>query len=148
MNEYESIIAVENPEELPALTGAELKAMREYLGLSTAWMAEKLVIGERRIQRMESAQEPMAEPVVKLIDKAQADAQDLVEKMTPLYRRKVKAAGGAPALLPTYRIDKDGFDAGLEYPARWHRHVAARICDGAPGAIIVYNDQMPGGAPA
>lgn len=145
--DYEDIFTVADPDNLPALTPAELKCQREYLGLSTAWMAEKLVIGERRIQRMESGQEPIVEPVIKLIDQAQADALDLFNKLMPAYRRKVKAADGAPAILPTYRTDTHGFDSGLEYPARWHRHVAARIADGAPGAIIMYADQTPAGKP-
>ena len=30
-----------------------------------------------------------------------------------------------------------------KYPARFYRHIAARIADGCRGAIIMFYDQMP-----
>lgn len=131
--------------ELPAMLPGELKSMREYLGLSTSWIAETLVIGERRIQRMETGQEPIITAVIDLIDTCHDEAKKLVDQMVAVYRRKVKAAAGHPAMLPTYRTDAIGYTAGLKYPARWHRHIAARVSDSCPGAIIVYTDQIPAG---
>lgn len=124
--------------ELPEMTPAELKAMREYLGLSTAWIAEHLVIGERRLQRMESGQEQIPAVVVELIDAIQAETADLVKRMSATYRRQVKASAGDPVLLPTFRTDQYSQAAGLTYPSRWHRHLAARIADSCPGAIPTY----------
>lgn len=138
-------ITITDVDSLPALTPAELKSQREYLGLSTAWIADRLVIGERRIQRMETGQETIPDAVIALIDEVQADAKKMVEQMVAVYRRKVKAAEGAPALLPTYRTDKISEEASKPYPSRFYRHVAARVADAAAGAIIVYSDQIPGG---
>jgi hypothetical protein len=43
-------------EPLPALSAAEMQTLREYLGLSTKWISEKLVLNERRLVRMENGQ--------------------------------------------------------------------------------------------
>jgi hypothetical protein len=137
------IAPVLNPDELPAMTAGELKCGREYLGLSTAWMAEKLVISERRIQRMETSQQAIPTPVITLMDEAWADAKALFEELHPVYRRKVKAGDGRPVILPTYRTDKESVDWEEKYPARFYRHIAARIADGCAGAIIMFYDQMP-----
>lgn len=137
-------ITITDIEQLPAMSSAELKVQREYLGLSTAWIADKLVIGERRIQRMENGQEAIPDAVVTLIDEAQADAKSMVEQMVAVYRRTIKSAGGAPALLPTYRTDKISEAAGMPYPSRFYRHVAARVADAAAGAIVMFGDQIPG----
>jgi hypothetical protein len=125
------------------MTAAELKSTREYLGLSTAWMSEQLVIAERRIQRMESGQESIPASIVALMDDASTDAKHLFEDTNSVYRRKVKAAAGQPTLLPTWRTDTEAVDAGKKYPARFYRHIAARISESAPGAIIIFQDQIP-----
>ena len=137
------IAPVLSTDELPAMTAGELKSGREYLGLSTAWMAEKLVIAERRIQRMESGQESIPDTIVTLMDEASADAKALYDELNPIYRRKVKAGDGRPVMLPTYRTDKESIDAGEKYPARFYRHIAARISDSCAGAIIIFRDQLP-----
>ena len=123
---------------LPAMTGAELKATREFLGLSTAWIADQLVIGERRLQRMESGKESIPNVVITLVDESYREARKLVDEMVAVYRRRVKAADGAPVWLETYRTDQSAGSAGARYPSRWYRHVAARVADGCPGAIITY----------
>jgi len=137
------IAPVLNLDELPAMTAAELKCGREYLGLSTAWIAEKLVIAERRIQRMETSQEAIPTPVITLMEDAWADAKALFEELNPVYRRRVKSGAGHPVVLPTYRTDKESVDWEEKYPARFYRHIAARISESCAGAIIMFYDQMP-----
>lgn len=133
--------------DLPAMTGAELRATREYLGLSTKWIADHLVIGERRIQRMESGKESIPQVIVDLIERIHAHTAELCEQLSATYRRKVKASGGASVLLPTYRVDRASEVAGLEYPSRWHRHVAARVASSCPGAVLTYIDEQEGSEP-
>jgi len=137
------IAPVQNVDEIPAMTAGELKSGREHLGLSTAWMSEKLVIAERRIQRMETSQEAIPAPVVTLMDDAWADAKKLYEELNTTYRRKVKAGDGQPVVLPTYRTDKESEEAGEKYPARFYRHIAARVSESCPGAIVIFKDQLP-----
>lgn len=126
--------------ELPNMTAGELKCQREYLGLSPGWLADKLVMGQRRIERMEAGQETIPEALVTLLDEIHDTAKKMVEEHVTAYRRAIKAADGAPALLPTFRTDKISEAAGMEFPSRFYRHVAARISDAAPGAIIIYTD--------
>jgi RecJ-like exonuclease len=126
-------------DDSPAMTAAELKTRREYLGLSTAWIAEQLVIGIRRLERMESGQEAHIPPVVTaLLDDIDDETQDTVERMIATYRRKMKAAGTDPVPLYTYRTDKEYQLAGGKSPARWHRHVCARVADSARGVMLIY----------
>lgn len=125
--------------DLPAITAAEMQATREYLGLSNTWVANQLVINERRLVRMEAGQEPqIPQAVMTLLDEVYADAKETVERMVAMYRRKVKAAGDEPVILYTYRTDRDYEDAGGKYPSRWHRHVCARVADAVPGLIIMH----------
>ena len=66
-------------DETPAITAAEMQATREYLGLSTKWISEQLVMNERRLTRMETGQErsiPLA--VAKLLDEVYEDARETV----------------------------------------------------------------------
>lgn len=126
-------------EDLPAISAAELQATREYLGLSTAWMAKQLVINERRLIRMESGQEPQIPQVVMtLLDEVYADTKETVERMVALYRRKAKAAGDEPIILYTYRVDRDYEEAGGKYPSRWHRHVCQRVADAVPQVVLMH----------
>lgn len=126
-------------ESLPALSAAEMQTTREYLGLSTKWISEKLVLNERRLVRMENGQEPVIPPpVIKLLDDIYETTRDTVERMTAVYRRKVKAAGDEPVILKTYRTDAEYTTAGGIYPSRWHRHVCARVAESIPSIIIMH----------
>ncbi|MCV7174956.1 hypothetical protein [Mycolicibacterium sphagni] len=124
---------------LPAVTAAELKSMREYIGLDVSWVAKKLAIGERRITRMEAGGESIVFAVVELLDEAHADAKALVDKLVAFHRRAVKRTG-CDSMLTTYRNDEQAAEAGFRWPARWHRHVAARVADAAPGVVLIYPD--------
>ncbi len=127
--------------DLPAMTAAEFKASREYLGLSTKWIADHLVVGERRLLRMEAGQESIPQVIIELMDEIHAETKQLFEQLSATYRRQVKAASGAPVLLPTYLNDKASKAAGQKFPSRWHRHVAARVADSCPGAILTFFDE-------
>lgn len=131
-------------EELPAMTGAELQATREFLGLSRGWLANKLQINERRIMRMDADQEPIPMAVVSLLDEVAVDTKTLVNDLTAKYRRLVKSSGDtAGVFLRTYRTDEiyAAHDPDSVYPSRWHRMVAARVCEAVPGLIMSYWDK-------
>jgi len=124
----------------PAMTSAELQTAREYLGLSTLWLAEKLVLNERRISRMESGQEPVIPPVLTtLIDQMLEETQDEVARLIAIYRRKAKGSD-EPLELRTFRTDVEYSAAGGKYPARWHRHLCARVIEAVPNLMLVHTD--------
>lgn len=128
--------------ELPAMTGAELQATREFLGLSRSWLADKLQIRERRIMRMDADQEPIPPAMVSFLDEVTAETKAIFGDLVARYRREVKA-DEEPVFFRTYRTD-DLYQADVpesKYPSRWHRMLAARLYDAVPGLVISYWDR-------
>lgn len=123
---------------LPAMTAAEMQVTREYLGLSTSWLANHLVLNERRMLRMEAGTEDVPQVIVSTLDDIYEETNELVKTMTAEYRRRVKASDGNNVFAETYRTDKDYVDAGGKYTSRWHRMLMARVANAVPGLVIVY----------
>lgn len=130
---------------VPAMTGAELQAVREYLGLSTRWMADFLGVGERKIMRWEDGELQIPDSVTGLVDDLYQEADTLVRWLTAEYRWRVKRQDGCGVVLTTYRTDNE-FAAALRrkgyemapYPSRWHRMLCARVMDRVPGVMLDY----------
>lgn len=116
------------------MTAAELQATREYLGLTVRWLAEKLVVEERRLMRMEEGQEEIPMFLVSYLDDVYEETKDLVEEMVAQYRREVKSSGGGVVALKTYRVESD---YSGKYSARWHRQVCARVAAAVPGLVLI-----------
>ena len=91
--------------QLPAMTGAEMQATREYLGFTLQWIADKFAVGERRLHRMEADRERIPDFLVTFLDEAEAETKEIVTDLTAIYRRKVKAAEGTE-FFKTYRNDE------------------------------------------
>lgn len=132
-----------------AMTGAELQVTRDYLGLSREWLANEMVMNERRMGRMEASKEPIPQALVSKLDEMYAEAKDSVERQTAVYRRRMKATD-SDVVLKTYRTDAQyeaaGYDgANGKYPSQWHRMICARIADAVPGIIVVHHDTPPKG---
>lgn len=128
------------PQELPTMTGAELQATREFLGLSRTWLADKLQIGERRIMRMEAEQQPIPDAIVTLMDEVASYTKDAVSGLVNQYRRRLKASPNDPVLFLTYRNDETYAEqvSDARFPSRWHRMVASRVCEAVPGLVLSY----------
>lgn len=133
-------------ESLPAMTGAEMQATREYLGLTLAWLAEKFSLNERRLHRMEADRDRIPDFLVKYFDESAAYTDQLVSDLIAEYRRRVKGADGT-VFFKVFRKD-DAYDEASNdvpgvnhnFPAKWHRIVGARVAEGAPGLILSYWD--------
>jgi hypothetical protein len=136
---------------VPAMTGAELQAIREYLGLSTKWLADYLDVGteqngERKIVRWEDEKMPVPDHISGLVDDLYQEADTLVRWLSAEYRWRVKRHDGDGVVLKTYRTDYEfqralrraGFK-GVAYPSRWHRMLCARVIDRVPGVILQYD---------
>jgi hypothetical protein len=130
------------------MTGAELKAAREYLGLSLGWMTEYLGMGAgdankppntRRLERMEVGQENVPNAIAGAVEDLLDETDDTVRRMATKYREKVKAHGDGVEL-PTYRSDKEYLRANKHgrFQARWHRMMAQRVAEAVPGVVLVY----------
>lgn len=118
---------------LPAMTGMELLCTKEFLGLTTGWLADRLVINARRITRMEAGHEPVPQVIVTLLDEIDYETKDLVARMTADLRRKAKASESGNVTLRTYRTE-DNYPG--KYTARWHRQLCARVAAAVPGLIL------------
>ena len=125
--------------EIPAMTGAELQATKEFLGLTTGWLAHRLVIDDRRIRRMEASRENIPTVIIGFLDDLYEDTKNQVDVWSSEYRRKVKAAEGT-VTLKTYRTDETYKAAGGQYPAKWHRMCAARVAAAVPGLILTHEE--------
>jgi hypothetical protein len=122
------------------MTGAELKCTREYLGLSTSWLAEHLVCDERRLQRMELDQEEINTAIAGAVDDLYEETADAVRRLVDKYRALMEHRGDEEVRLPVYRSDAE-YNRSFKharFPVRWHRQVAARVAEALPGLVLAY----------
>jgi len=126
------------------MTGAEMQATREVLGLSRNWLSADLQISERRMMRMEADKERIPDALVARLDEVAAHTRDFVTELIARYRRETKRAPDTDVLIHTYKADEDyaAADDWPGYPARWHRMCCARVCEAVPGLIIAYADPV------
>lgn len=124
--------------DLPAMTSAELQTTKGFLGVSTGWLAQHLVLDERRIRRMERGDEEIPQVIVTFLDDLYEETKDNVEVLSARYRRRVKAADGDGVTLRTFRTDEDYHAAGGIYPAAWHRQLCARVAAAVPGLVLTH----------
>ena len=131
---------------VPAMTGAELQTIREYLGLSTRWLADYLDVGERKVMRWEDEDLQIPDAISGLVDDLYQEADQLVRWLAAEYRFKIRKQEGRGVVLTTYRTDAE-FREALEdrgygnyqmYPSRWHRMLCARVIDRVPGVVVEY----------
>src|ERR1700757_1244731 len=118
------------------MTGIEMIVTKEFLGLSTGWIARRLVISDRRLRRMEAGEEHIPQAVITLLDDVYEETKSLVDRMSADYRRRVKASDGDVVILYTYRTDEEFLAEGGYYPAKWHRLLCARVAAAVPGLVL------------
>ena len=123
--------------DLPMMSPAELLSTREYLGLSTKWISEHLVMDERRITRMEAGEAEVPPNLVAFLDDLYLETKEAVERLIATNRRKAKSSD-EPVTIYTYRTDHAYLAAGGKYPSRWHRHICARVAEAVPNMVIAY----------
>ena len=115
---------------LPVMTSAEFRCLRELLGLTTAWLAARLGVAERTVQRWDHghADIPLgvAETVEALREEADRQLDELIDRIT------------ADAPLVAYRTDEDAQADGSGWPASWHRALCGRAADEVPGLRLIY----------
>lgn len=129
-----------DPPDMPEderMTDAELRVVREFLGVTPEWLGSHLKVSARTVRHWEAGR---------------YDIPDGVRlEMEDLERRTAEFIGGiVPQLLDlpdpgviTYRTDEEYHAAHPEipFPASWHRAVVARLALEVPGLAIVYADK-------
>lgn len=116
-----------------SMTAAELCTLRQYLGLTTAWAADALGFPERSYKRWELGSHPIPAAVIDAIGRWKAAADDAVAAAC------ADLAGQAHPTLLTYRTTADAHAAtGTDWPASYHRAIAARVAAKIPHLTIDY----------
>lgn len=120
-----------NPDNNGAMTGAELRSIRELLGLSPVWLARHLQMSEREYVLMERGRSPIYRGVASKVDRLAEEASELVEELVEEHERK---PGG---VIYTYETDSDyefiqqkqSIAVEHQKPVRWHHQICARVRD-------------------
>lgn len=122
---------------MDAMTAAEMKVVREWLGLTTAWLANYLDVAERTVHRWESGVSVIPDGVRVSIERLETDTADHVARAVAAYE-DMRDPTEVPMV--TYRTDFDyrAEHPGVAWPASWHRAVCARVAHEIPGITITY----------
>lgn len=124
------------------MTAAELKCTREYLGLTTGWLAEFVHCDERRLQRMEVGQEEIPDAIGNAVDELYVDTIDAVNRLVTKYQAQLTHKDSGMIVMPVYRTDVEYARAfhHARFPVRWHRQVAARVAERLPALQLDYSE--------
>lgn len=113
----------------------EFKVVREWLGVSGAWLAGHLKVNPRTVREWEEGRS-------KIPDGIRAELEHLEAITGRIVTMNIEALNDAnePAVA-TYRTDEAYWAAepsdGPRWPATWHRRVVMRIAQEVPGLVIV-----------
>lgn len=122
------------------MTPAELKVVREYLGLSGSALAKLLQVSDRTVRHWEEGKYPIPDGVRLEIENLERITAEFVSGVIA----KLMDYPGDPVVV-TYRNDKEYHAAHPEspFPASWHRAVIARVAQEVPALSIVYASDIP-----
>lgn len=107
---------------------AEFRTLREYLGLTTQWVATRLMVGPRAVLRWESPGEKVPENAAALIRSLLTEADAEV--------RKRLSNEPFTMVVPSETVWHRG-----EYPPTWHRAIAARVYRDCDQVTISYEEE-------
>lgn len=116
------------------MTPAELRVVREYLGLSGEALAGLLGVSARTIRHWEGGVYPIPDGVRIEVEAIEAETAEAVSAVIG------RLNSAAEVRLVTYRSDAEYRQAHPEvrFPASWHRAVVARVAQEVPGVSISY----------
>lgn len=130
-----------DPEGMPEderMTDAEFRTIREWLGVSSEWLAGHLGVSTRTIRHWEAGKYPIPDGV-------RLEIERLEEQTGEFVGRVVDALLDVPdPVVVVYRSDAEYHAAHPEvgFPASWHRRVIARAAMEVPALQIVYQEQQ------
>ena len=112
---------------MTTLTAAEVRAIREGLGVTAEWLADHLDIQTRTVQRWESGANAIKPLAVEALLVLEQQAADQVAEHVEAYAKR-------PGLPSVLAIDDQGRDA---WPSGWQRMIAFRVRQQVPGLRII-----------
>ena len=131
-----------DPRGMPAeerMTDAELRVVREFLGLTPEWLADHLGVSPRTVRHWEQGKYAIPDGV-------RLEVEDLERRTGEFVSGIIEKLLEVPEPgIVTYRSDDDYHAAHpeIEFPASWHRAVVARIAQEVPALRIAYADKVP-----
>lgn len=126
------------------MTPAELRVVREFLGLSPEWLAAHLKVSGRTVRHWEAGKYAIPDGVRLEVENLEAYTGEFVSAVVGQLMDVPD-----PAVF-TYRDDAEYHAAHPEvsFPASWHRAVIARVAQEVPALAIAYADSgTPGAQP-
>lgn len=116
------------------MTPAELKVVREFLGMSGAALAAYLKVSDRTVRHWEDGKYPIPDGVRLAIEDLEARTAEFVAGVVE------KLMDYPEPVVVTYRTDREyhGAHPEIPFPASWHRAVVARVAQEVPALSIVY----------
>ncbi|MFB4280872.1 helix-turn-helix domain-containing protein [Nonomuraea sp. MTCD27] len=117
------------------MTDAELKVVREYLGLSLQWLADHLAVSLRTVQHWEQGKYAIPDGVRIAIEALEVTAGQQVTAIVGMLNDAPDTVMAIP------RTDAD-CPPECPWPPSWHRAIAARAAQEVPGLSIVYADTV------
>ena len=115
-----------------SMTSAEFKCLRESMGLTTKWLAERWKVSEFSVQRWDRNR--------RLPDELEADIMDLKARFDREVGR-VADAGGDCVLVPR----NDRLRTAVDMPAAWFHMIAQRASEIAGLRILFEDDEQEPG---
>ncbi|MFD7712800.1 helix-turn-helix domain-containing protein [Streptomyces sp. NPDC059786] len=125
--------------EARTMTPAEFRVVREFLGLTGAWLAVHMGVSPSTVDAWERGEEPIP-------GAARLALADLERLTGEFVAKAVDSLRDLPEPgIVTYRNDAEYRAAHREsgYPAAWHRAVVARVAQEVPGLSIAYASDVP-----
>lgn len=116
------------------MTDAELRVVREWLGLSPEWLAQHLGVSPRTVRHWEAGRYAIPDGVRLAVEELEASTTATVATTVGQLMDLPE-----PGLV-TYRTDAEYHQAHPEqpFPASWHRAVVARVAHEVPALVIAY----------
>jgi len=126
------------------MSPAELKVVREFLGLPGDWLADHVKVSARTVRHWEQGRYPIPDAV-------RLAVEDLEARTGAFIAAIVDALMDVPdPTVITYRTDTDyrREHPEIDFPASWHRAVVARVALEIPALQVTYRETATEDTPA
>lgn len=124
-----------DPEAMPddeRMTDAEMRVVREFLGVTPEWLAEHLAVSARTVRHWEAGKFAIPDGVRLSVEQLEGVADQQVAVAVELLNDAAGPVLGLP------RHDSD-CPPECPFPAGWHRAIAARVALEVPGLSMRYD---------
>ncbi|MFJ9420732.1 helix-turn-helix domain-containing protein [Streptomyces sp. NPDC101249] len=118
------------------MTPAELRVVREFLGLTPEWLGGHLNVSARTVRHWEAGKYAIPDGVREEVEDLEARTGEFVSGIVG------QLLDIPDPVIVTYR-DDDEYRAAhpeIPFPASWHRAVIARVAQEVPALGITYSD--------